>query len=158
MIKLGVESPVNCERCGGIAYRRTVQVENSKGSRPVAFDTHKPGLNNEQVLAALGRLDRFHERVHDLEAQLKALTEEDRKLSAGWLHTIELATVRPSACEVRTLIVPEANVQAWGFYRPIRLEPRPLKGASAKSILRDLKAGAEPIIQQMRRDREAGDF
>jgi hypothetical protein len=159
MIKFSAESPVNCETCGKPAIRRTVEVHHpGKGGRMVSYDTHSRCLTDRKHFEALLRVERFHKRVHDLIAQLRALPAADRALKPGRIVDFDFETVHPTACRRRELVIATAIVQAFGLRGEVRLDARPLKGQSAARILRDLRTAAVSVVQYLRRRRDEGDF
>jgi hypothetical protein len=157
-INLDVESPVSCS-CGEMAIRRTVQVRHeTKGARMVSYDTHDPNFLGADNLAAMNRMDTFHERLHDLLSELKALSTDDRKLSSGMIIDFDIETIHPDACNVRTDIVSTASIQAFGLRAEVRLTQRPLKEQTAASILADIKEASLPQIERLKAIKANGDY
>lgn len=160
MIKLGVESSVICDTCGKSAIRRTLPVSyGGKGSRFVSYDTHSQGLTEKEHLAALARMDKFHEKLYDLQSECKSLPESDKKLSSGVILDFEFDTVHPDACTRRTLFIPTATIRAFGLVDEIKLESRQFgKKQTAKRILSEIKNAAIPILIKLKARFENGDF
>jgi len=150
-------SPVPC-KCGKPARRITVPVRNKRGMRMVSMDTHAECVTDARFIAAAKRLDRFHERVHHLAAELRALPADQCSLRAGRLIEFDIDTVHPDACTVRSEIIPTATVDAYSQRVPIHAEPRAMKGQSVKALLRDLVAAAEPVLERLARAKDRGDI
>lgn len=157
-VTLTTESPVACS-CGKPAIRRTLPVSyGGKGGRVVSYDSHSTCLTEDDHVAALKRMDRFHDRLHELLTQCRAFTQEERKLTSGMILDFDFDTIHPDACNVRTDFVPTAMIQAYGLREEIRLSARPLRKQSAKRILAELKKSAIPIIAKLKFRFENGDF
>jgi hypothetical protein len=156
------ESPVKCS-CGQPAIRRTVPASyGGKGGRMVSFDTHARAMTDSEFLAALGRLDAFHEKLYALQSGLKATSEDERKVATddivGRLISFDIETVHPDACHIRTQVIPTAVVQCFGVKKVVKLEARDLDGQTVGSVLAELKTAAEPIILMVKRQKAEGDY
>mgnify|MGYP001592833987 CR=1 FL=1 len=163
MIKFqSTESSVTCS-CGQPAIRRTVKVSyGGKGSRMVSFDSHSQSLLDPECIAALGRLDAFHKKLYQLLIDLKAFTEEQRKVESneavGRIKSFELETVHPDAHTVRTEIIPTAVIQSFGQKRVVRLSARPLEGQTVLGILSETRDAADSIIKAIKKQKDEGDY
>lgn len=157
MIRAEREQPIICETCKKPGVRREVEVVNTHGGRRVSYDTHNRSLHHGSHAEALERIDKFHERLHTLQHKLRAYLRENRP--KGFLVVnCEFKTIRPTACEVRTEIVPTMELQAFGLRGMVRLAARPMKGASAARIARELCNAAGPEVQRLKVIRDSGEY
>lgn len=126
--------------------------------RHVSYDTHETHLLSDEHIAALRRCENFHDRLVELERALNAVTDEERKLSSGWIlpGSISLGSVHPEACERRERMTVEARIRAYGQEQSIELEPQGFE--SAEAILEKLKARGEACVPILRERKEKGDF
>lgn len=156
MIRLERMNPVTCATCGQQATRSEVEVRYADGGRSVVFETHAQSLHDEEFHSALQRINEFHAAVHALQSELR--TSIPLKLSSGWMTAIDLGTVTPSACEVRTQIIPAATIKAFSLESEVQLEPQSLIGSTAADILAALTAAAEVKVLEMGERFQRGDF
>jgi hypothetical protein len=155
MIITEQDSIIPCGSCGEYAVQREFPVRHGTTTRKVVYQTHHVDMSGEQHHAVYERIDNFHKRAWLL---LDELQKADGKLPIGRLIEFNIETVKPSACDVRTDIVPTAIVRVAGLMNEVRLAPHPLEGATAEAILVALKVAAEPIATLLNAQYEARDF
>jgi hypothetical protein len=155
MIRLPQETGVICNRA---AIRREVDVETpGKGRRSVIYDTHSDSLLDH--LAALERMDRFYDQVHEITSNLSRSASFDRKLSKGEIAEIELAHVRPEACDPRTHVQPVVTVYAARKTSEFFMPARPIAGVTPQTLLDEARPIAEIEAERLyQRAKEAGEI
>lgn len=155
MIKCDSDRTVICATCGlpAICRQREVRHANT-GARYLDFDSHYEETDPRFVEMML-RVDGFHERLHALQLEVRRACLSDRSLPVTFLDA-EIETVKPTACLVRTTIIPTALVAAFGKQSEIRLPSRDLDGATAEGIIDELKAVATAEQENLRARFEQG--
>lgn len=154
MITYPNDDRVICETCGQTAFQREGDVRHGTVTRRIVYQTHHQGLETQDHHDVFGRINAFQEQVHKLEAEMNALPEHMKELSSGRIIQFEITSVTPTACEVRTQIVPYVTVRAYGQTEEVKLEPVEIGG----SILNELKAAAEIAVTKLRLQHERGNF
>jgi hypothetical protein len=144
MVKFDVESSVKCETCGESAVRRTANLQfPNMGSCKVSFDTHSPCITDKAWLAAITRMDVFHEKLFAFMGQFKKLTDADLHLEYGKIARWDFRTIHPDACTHRELVVIQAEVRFHFLDEVVETQPRPLKGIRLNSVLKELR----PLVE-----------
>jgi hypothetical protein len=150
------ETIVFCDDCDKPAFVRQIVVRHPGQERTVHYETHAESTHERRHGDALGRLDRFHEKVIRLEIALNQLSEADRELEYGILTEFDIATVKPSACNVRTDIKPSATVRFHHKTADVGLPPRPLKGQTVARLLREFRVAAGPVVTRLKEQFDRG--
>jgi hypothetical protein len=159
MLQRTTESNVICRVCEQPAIRRTVEVVwPGKGGRQVSYDRHEADTTSAEFRAAEDRLDAFHGRLFDLLSELNRLQKGDKKLSSGQIIRFDADTVHPEACEVRSVIIPTAEIQAFSQTVGVTGKPMGLEGATVEIVLANLKEVAEVQVTKLRQLRNEGEI
>src|SRR5712671_6400540 len=120
MIRAERECSVICDTCQEPAVRRQVEVITEHNGRIVVYDTHADSLHHDDHHGAIRRIEEFHDRLHTIEHELRTLmrAEPPKGFLVLWC---EINSIRPTACEVRSQIVPRMDIQARGLRAPVEL-------------------------------------
>ena len=155
MIRSDSDRPTICADCGGQAVARLREVRHANhGARLVSFDSHHEETD-PQFVEMMNRVDQFHEQLHALQIEIRRACLAERELPVTFID-VEIDSIKPTACAIRTMIVPTALIQAFGRQSEIRLEARELAGANANVIVDELKAAAVAELPNLRARFEQG--
>lgn len=155
MIKCDSDRIVRCATCGRDAICRQREVRHpNTGARYLDFDSHWEETD-PRFVEMMTRVDTFHERLHELQMEIKRACLSDRNLPITFTDA-ELESIKPTACLVRTTIIPTALVTAFGKQAEIRLPARELAEATAIAIIDELKAAAMNELENLRARFEQG--
>lgn len=152
------DTVTTCAECGQPCCQREIVVTEDKHARRVPYQTHHVDLAGDEQSAVFGRVKKFYARMFELIDELQSIPADDLRLSYGRLLELDLGAVMPSACAIRTEIIPLAMVKVAGQIREIQLDPRALDSATVETILSETKERAEPIAAKLNADYEARDF
>lgn len=155
MIKCDSDRTIICADCRRPAISRHREVRHANiGARYIDFDSHYEETD-PQFVEMMNRVDSFHERVHALQAVVKKVCLAFHNLSTTFLDA-EIETVKPTACAVRTMIIPTALITAYGKQSELRLPARELDSATVDEIVADLLIAAENEVVNLRARFERG--
>lgn len=127
MLTTNVPRPdtVACPDCDKPAYRRQMFAAHPEYARShghmLLYDTHAACLTEDEHHAALKRIEGFYSEMHKLEHDCWLLLDSDNAIKdsegskIGVITRIDFIQHNPSACGVRTHIVPEVVVRVFGL-------------------------------------------
>lgn len=147
-----------CTDCNQPCYQREVIVSEGKYARQVPFLTHHVDISSEEHGEVFNRVKVFYTKMFALIDMLQAIPSDALKLSYGRLIGLDLGAVMPSACAVRTEVIPLAMVRVAGQVREVQLSARVIDSISVEELVSEIKTQAEPIARQLNANYEARDF
>jgi hypothetical protein len=150
------DSSVICDDCHQTAVQREVDVRVGTDTRRIVYQTHHVDLSDDSHHRASKRIRNFHAKVATLREALREIPEADRELEYGILTEFDIATVKPSACNVRTDIKPSATVRFHHKATDVGLPPRPLKGQTVARLLREFRVAAGPVVTRLKEQFDRG--
>lgn len=158
-VRIDGEAQVTCLACKKPAILREMLLVEDGSARKVSYETHCESVIEPAHIAAQGRAEQFYKSVFALIKEFNALPESDKVIEsenggAGKLIELDIGSERPSACEVRTVIVPYFSLKTFGREHELKLEPRDLAATALVSLLDEVKLWAAPIIEEAK-DRAA---
>lgn len=154
-LRVDGEALITCSHCGEQAIHREITVVSSSGktARRVPYETHCESVIDEQHIAAQTRLLNFYRSVFDLIEQFEALPADWKVITTASGNAVLLELVlgseRPSACEVRTVIIPSFEAKAFGREFDINLPPRTMVGTTTQTLLDEAKTAATSQIDEL---------
>lgn len=157
-IQTNSDTVTTCAECGQPCRQREIVVSHGTHARQVPYQTHHVDLAGDEHSAVFERVKKFYSHMFELIDEFQKIPPDESRLSYGRLIDLDLGAVMPSACAKRTEVIPLAFVRVAGQVQEIQLDRRALDGASARTILADLKERAEPVAAKMNADYEARDF
>lgn len=157
MIRSERECEVICGTCGNPAVRRQVEVITEHNGRMVVYDVHADSLHHADHQAALSRIEEFHDRLHRLEDDLRKMLSANPLKGCAVLRC-DLVALRPTACEVRSEIVAQLDIQAWGLKAGIELPARAMNGQTAEQLRNELSEAAEPVKAMLKARHDSGEW
>lgn len=152
------DTVTTCADCGQPCRQREVVVSHGTNARQVPYQTHHVDLAGDEHSAVFERVKNFYARMFELIDELQKTSPDELKLSYGRLMELDLGAVMPSACAVRTEVIPLALVRVAGQFQEIQLDRRALDGLTSETIIPELRERAEPIARRLNTDYEARDF
>jgi len=157
VIKAENENLTKCASCGKPAIRRQVFVHHpGLGGRFVVYETHSDSMGNEEHGAALRRCDDFHLALYKSISSLRLIDRSKLTLAIGIIQDIELASVMPSACEVRSFVKPLITVRAFDREQTLELPARELASIDADALIKEAKIAASEVTIRIKTEKEAG--
>lgn len=154
MIRADTENIVNCSSCQKPSILREVFIVQDKLARKIAYETHSESIISEEHIAALTRAENFYKKVFDLINEFNGLPDETKIVkvenAAGKLTELDFFSMRPTACAVRTTIVPEFTLKTFGKSTIISLEPRQLNDTTLDQLMSEIAERAKPYIEDAR--------
>jgi hypothetical protein len=156
MIKHSDEFQIICSTCGKPGILREVVIVESGKSSKISYETHCESVVDPEHIAAQLRIETFYKKVFALMSEFSSLPEEtkivriENPAAGGILQDLTLGSVRPSACEVRSILIPVFELRTFGKEYEIKLEPRQLSGVLLTNLLREVLPRAQQIIETAR--------
>ena len=183
---------VACSDCDKPAFRRQMFSVHPEYPRAhghlFSYDSHSECLTDDGHHAALKRADGFFEAMHKIEHDLFVLldgnatvpVEVGTQKMVGTITRIDFIQLRPSACGVRTHVLPEVTIKAFGLdgvfvlsgergacnSPPPHMQPEdiarvyrgyPLEGLTAEVLLDQAKQASKVPFLLLRQKFQMGD-
>lgn len=154
MIKADIETKIECSTCGKMGILREVVVAHNGMARKISYETHHESVLDPEHSDALNRTDEFYRKVLDLVVEFNNLSDATKIVrvegAAGILGDFDIGSQRPSACEVRTTIIPIFTLRTFKKNHEIQLTPRNIDSANFQEILDEVIKRSKPIIEDAR--------
>lgn len=155
MIRNDSDRATICADCHRPAITRQREVRHANtGARFVSMDSHYEETD-PRFVEMMNRVDSFHEAVHALQSEVKRACVGNRSLPLTFLD-VEIDTIKPTACAIRTMIIPVALITAFGKQSELRLPARELAGVEASGIITELCEAAIGEVANLRARFEQG--
>lgn len=158
MVRVGADTETHfiCSACGKRAVLREITMAHNGIQQKVSYETHCESIVDPEHIAAQLRATSFYEKIADLVAGFKALSEKERIVmvenptAAGLLTNLEFGSVRPAACQVRTIAIPYFTMKSFAKEYEIPLDPRELNGLTLGQLMEEINEKAKGYVKEAR--------
>ena|ERR1700733_9317666 len=113
----------------------------------VAYLSHAGCLTDDAHHAAIKRLHAFYLKLGNLVIECNARAKSDGLV---FIKDIDFGSVMPSACEVRTQIIPVVTIRAFSLEEDLRLPARSLDTQKVDALIEEIKEQSEPIKEKFK--------
>ena len=152
MIRIDGEIYKTCDDCGEKSIIREMTIVGNSEARRISYETHSDSIVHSDHIEALHRAEHFYQIIFSLIDEFKRLNETERIVHlgdcAGIITELDFGSVRPSACNIRTIIIPYFTLKTFSKEYELRLEARDLSATKLVDLLSDAKKQAESIIKE----------
>ena len=150
------ETYILCSSCGKQAVVREIGMAHNGVVQKVAYETHHESIIDQGHGEAQLRAAAFYEKIAAFVAEFNSLPSDskivkvDNPQAAGMLSRLDIGSIRPSACNVRRLMIPYFTLKTFGKEYDIQLPQRELSETNLVELLSEASDRAKGIIEEAR--------